>query len=102
MAEGGVAADVGVADGQLSAAQRLALAKGLPAGAAGWAVALAQAMEGKSVWGLEKALERAGQETGLRLKRLDKKTEKALFQQHKKVPTSSWESGRGDVLVYET
>ena len=93
MAEGGVAAEAGAADGQLSASQRLALAKGLPAGAAGWAVALAQAVEGKSVGALEKALERAGGETGLRLRRLDKKAEKALFQHHKKVREDESENG---------
>eukprot|EP00271_Cylindrocystis_brebissonii_P007115 TRINITY_DN20280_c0_g1_i1.p1 TRINITY_DN20280_c0_g1~~TRINITY_DN20280_c0_g1_i1.p1 ORF type:complete len:378 (-),score=105.92 TRINITY_DN20280_c0_g1_i1:622-1608(-) len=68
----------------LSASERLTLAKSLPGTAGRAAVLLAEALEGKSCPVGEAALERCAEACGMRLRRLDKKAERALLHAHSK------------------
>eukprot|EP00897_Mesotaenium_endlicherianum_P008473 jgi/Mesen1/7654/ME000400S06852 len=76
----------------LSAPDRLAIARGLPDSSRPLAVALAEAVEGKSLEACESALQALAAEAGVRLRRLDKKGERALLHIHRKALAAQLES----------
>ncbi|KAL3684082.1 hypothetical protein R1sor_002104 [Riccia sorocarpa] len=74
------------ASDHLSTGERMSLAKRLRGNALSKrAVELAETLEGKSVEAFETALEAVMEESGLRLKKLDKKSERALLHAQKKL-----------------
>ncbi|KAG6541195.1 hypothetical protein Mapa_017429 [Marchantia paleacea] len=85
---------------QLSTAERMVLAKRMAgAGLAKRSVELVESLEGKSVDAFETALEAAVKESGLLLKKLDKKWERSLLHSHKKVLMSQVEEENDPVAV---
>eukprot|EP00850_Spirogloea_muscicola_P000074 SM000001S04476 [mRNA] locus=s1:439796:445141:+ [translate_table: standard] len=80
-------------DSPLSQARRMEMAKNLPADIGRLALSLVDALEGKSVADFETAVELCVQESGMLIKKLDKKAEKALLFAHKKQLEQQLEAG---------
>jgi hypothetical protein len=78
-----VAAAAAGAPGALTEQQRSALARGLPAELRASGVALLDALSGRNVAALDAALEPLAAACGVRLKRLDKRSERALLAAHR-------------------
>ncbi|XP_060170255.1 E3 UFM1-protein ligase 1 homolog [Lycium barbarum] len=72
----------------LSAGDRIALAKSLPGVLSAKAVATVEALEGKRVESFMSALREVAEESGLTLKKLDKKLERTLLHSYRKDLTS--------------
>lgn len=86
-------------DGALHTGQRMAMAKSLRGNVGQCVVALAEAVEGKSLEKFHDALERCAEEIGIRLRKLDKKIEKALLFAHRKVLSAQLEETTDPVLA---
>ncbi|KAK6776870.1 hypothetical protein RDI58_027871 [Solanum bulbocastanum] len=72
----------------LSPGDRSALAKSLPGSMSAKAIATVEALEGKRVESFMSALREVAEESGLALKKLDKKLERTLLHSHRKDLTS--------------
>lgn len=69
----------------MSAAERAAVVRSLPKGVSDKARVMVSGLEGKDVARFQDALESTADACGVRLKKLDKKLERALLHAHRKV-----------------
>lgn len=95
--DGDVSKDIEFAP--LNSGQRISLAKGLPGSMSTKAILMVETLEGKVVESFNTALKDTAEESGLWLKKLDKKIERTLIHSYRKALASQIEEERDPVAL---